>query len=69
MTEQRFRVGDRVDFNNGWARNATEPNKTPGTIRRVIITRKYVVTWDDGYSLYDDPYEAHELVALEEGTP
>lgn len=65
MTEQRFRVGDRVDFNNGWARNTTDPNKTPGTIRRVIITRKYIVNWDDGND-DNEFYWPEELVALEE---
>lgn len=70
MTEQRFKVGDRVDCYNEWAKwKVAGPNGTPGTIRRVIVHRTYVVTWDDGYE--DDPgvtYEASELIALGEGT-
>lgn len=76
MSEQRFKVGDRVDCYNEWAKwKGAGPNGTPGTVRRVIVHdtstahRTYVVTWDDGYE--DGPgvtYEASELIALEEGT-
>lgn len=65
MSERRFRRGDRVDFNNSRDPLTPAPNGTPGRVRRVIITRKYVVSWEDGYGDDDAPYEPSELVPLE----
>lgn len=66
MAEERFRRGDRVDYNN--SRSERLPNGTPGTIRRVIVTRKYIVDWDDGLQDLTDeePYGSEELIRIEE---
>ena len=65
MTEPRYKRGDRVDFNNGWASGEIKPNGTPGRIRRVIVTRKYVVDWEDGCNDDTEAYEGHELLRLD----
>jgi len=60
-----------VDYNNSHKPEITKPNGTPGTIKRVIIKRVYLIDWDDsGFSeSFDDsePYRAEELMRLDEG--
>lgn len=69
MSEPRFRVGDRVDYNNSSKPDTVKPNGTPGTVKRVIIKRVYLIAWDDDKFRedFDDtaPYSAEELVRLE----
>ena len=69
MSEKRFRVGDRVDYNNSHAPEILKPNGTPGTVKRVILKRVYLIDWDDDKFKEDfddtDPYRAEELIGLD----